>query len=78
MKDELLEIITSFYLGSHDFNGIPVRTLMDAAGGEVLLHLKDLILERKISIVFGDVHPNPHIRALPDDHAPEQQVENAR
>jgi len=71
------ERITRFYLESHDFNGIPADTLLKEFGGdpqELKTILAGLIKVGDISAVFGDVHPNPHIRALPD-HPPERQVQ---
>lgn len=56
-KDELLNRITSQYLESHDFNGYPLRNESKSA-------LRDLIADDLITIVFGDTHPNPHIKAL--------------
>jgi hypothetical protein len=75
MTDELLREITNFYLNSGDFNGVPVQALENAAGKTILPRLEALISSRQIAIVFGDVHPNPHIRALEHLHPPEKQIE---
>lgn len=70
---ELLAAITAKYLGSRQFNGFPLR---DLASDEVPL-LATLVGDGLCSIVFGDVHPNPHIRALPDEPV-ERQLEKLR
>jgi hypothetical protein len=71
-KSLILDAITAFYLKSHDFNGIPLRTLRNADPS--LDEVKELILSGHITIVFGDLHPNPHIRAL-TEHPPAKQIE---
>ena len=73
--DETLDLITQFYVESHDFNGIPVKTLLaalDCELDELKPILAELIETERASAVFGETHPNPHIRALPD-HPPESQ-----
>jgi hypothetical protein len=72
----LLQQITSFYLKSRDFNGIPLSTLAEKKDRDaLLLDIGDLVRQELVSVVFGDGHPNPHIRALPEHHTPEKQVE---
>lgn len=69
LKKRILDLVTTFYLESHDFNGIPYGSLpatLGTADPSVRKSLGMLVKERKASVVFGDVHPNPHIRALPD------------
>src|SRR6266487_5104260 len=67
----LLEKVTDFYIQSGDFNGIPVRQISVRQKKPVLENLKtlfcSLIQQDKISLVFGDRHPNPHVRAFPDE-----------
>lgn len=66
-KDEILRKITEFYLNSHDFNGLPVRNIVQDSKVEEIERkdiLISLIREKKISLVFGDYHPNPHIKAF--------------
>jgi len=68
-KQIVVDRIVEFYLESGDFNGISFgRLLDDTCLSEVALRraLSALIKEEKISAVFGAVHPNSHIRALPD------------
>jgi hypothetical protein len=72
----VLERITDFYLKSHDFNGMPVPEVAEEFGlsdQELAELLAALVGEDKASLIFGDVHPNPHIRALPD-HSIELQL----
>ena len=40
----------------HEFDDIELRQ-----------HLAALIDQEKIALVFGNIHPNPHVRALPDE-----------
>ncbi|MFC1967821.1 AAA family ATPase [Chloroflexota bacterium] len=66
-KDNILTKITQFYLGSRDFNGFPIRGfIQDFQLDETELKsiLLSLIREDKISLTFGDVQPNPHIKAF--------------
>ncbi len=62
---DLLGQVTEHYLGSHDFNGLPLdatsadRTLIDALAG--------LVADGLVDLNFGDVHPNPFIRAFPPE-----------
>jgi hypothetical protein len=71
----LLYDITRFYTESSDFNGIPASRLaakFNLSDKELAERLIPLIEEGYVSIVFGDIHPNPHIRALPDESAETQ------
>ena len=73
---DLLKRITDFYLSSRDFNGIPLSTLATSEDrGRLSIALAALVRDELVSIVFGDRHPNPHIRALPDHHSPDSQVQ---
>ena len=69
MKEQILSQITSNYLESHDFNGTPVRKYIDQGLKETELKeiLSGLIEDGLISLNFGDRHPNPHIKALPEE-----------
>ncbi len=65
---EILGRVAQHYLESHDFNGFPIRELLpdfseDAAALKNVL--SGLIKRGKLSLNFGDVHPNPHIKAFP-------------
>ncbi len=74
-KARLLDIITQFYRESRDFNGIPMVTLLEQSGiGPEHLReiLAQLVNDGKVSAVFGDIHPNPHIRALYDEPVEQQ------
>src|SRR5215207_5627070 len=68
-KEDILNDIASYYLESQDFNGLPLRVLMsrfESDRDRLVDALLPLIQEEKVSIVFGDIHPNPYIRAFPD------------
>ncbi len=69
-KDELLTKITEFYLVSHDFNGFLLFNAtkeFKIEEGELKNTLIALILDKKISLVFGDIFPNPHIKAFNEE-----------
>lgn len=69
-QQRILDEITTFYLESQDFNGLPLTKMPfrpDLDDDELRDHLRILIEEGKIALVFGDIHPNPHVRALPDE-----------
>ena len=63
-SETLLTNVREHYESSRDFNGLPIN-LLDKTN----LHLKDIIVElirsEEIDLVRGDIHPNPHIKALP-------------
>jgi hypothetical protein len=66
----MLEEITCFYLDSHDFNGMPAMELaskLNLDHENLIKGLSSLIEDETASVVFGDIHPNPHIRAFPDE-----------
>lgn len=66
-KDNIQRKITKFYLSSHDFNGFPIQNILHDFKIEEN-ELKDIIIflirEKKISLNFGDIHPNAHIKAF--------------
>jgi len=76
-KDNILRKITEFYLSSRDFNGLPIQDIAQHSKleeSELKNILTTLIWEDKISLNFGDVHPNPYIKALPEEPK-EKQIE---
>lgn len=76
-KEDLLNEIARYYLESGDFNGLPVRNLISGSGSDrhkLVKALVTLIEEGKVTVVFGDIHPNPYIRAFPDEPK-ENQIE---
>jgi len=73
---ELLDKITAQYLESRDFNGYPIRSALKMGDINVdflVQCLSNLISKGLISLVFGDRHPNPHIKALREE-SPEIQI----
>lgn len=67
---QLLEAVTAFYLNSPDFNGYSCHGIVSehkVSNDELRLLLRELVEEEKGALVFGDRHPNPHIRAFPDE-----------
>ena len=66
----ILEEVTRFYIESRDFNGIPVFELtrkFDLTDQQLADDLSSLVKQGQVSIIFADIHPNPHIRAFPDE-----------
>ncbi len=62
---KILYKITDFYLTSRDFNGIPFCTMKEEYDEGELTKILEILLEKElISVVFGDIHPNPHIKAF--------------
>lgn len=73
--DVLLAEVTDFYLESRDYNGIPASSLTKRHGtANVKDCLFELIRGQLVSVVYGDYHPNPHIKALPSEPEAEQQA----
>ena len=66
--EELLDRVTRFYFQSHDFNGLPARDL-PCSGDELKSLVKQLLADGQVHVNFGDIHPNPHILALPPEPA---------
>ncbi len=72
-SDVLLKVVTDSYLSSHDYNGLPVRNLVECIEVSQVQDLVANLLEADlISVVFSDYHPNPHIKALPPEPVAEQ------
>ena len=62
-EESLLDEMSEHYLTSLDFNGLPVR----AIGGpseHIMSLVKRLVTSGRVDVVFGDTHPNPHIKAF--------------
>jgi len=71
----ILDQITSFYLNSSDFNGYPFSRLIDESDLSVSdLHsiICNLVNNELITVIFGDIQSNPHIRAFADEPFPNQ------
>ena len=71
----ILNRITGYYLGSNRFNGLPVSSLthdLDTSYREISPYLVKLVKQRVVSILYGDTHPNPYVRALPDESIEKQ------
>lgn len=70
-----MEEVTRHYLKSGVFNGYSVYALKkgfnigDEAAKDLL---RELISDRKIDVVFGNIHPNPYIKAFSDTTVEEQ------
>lgn len=60
-KPDLPRMVVHHYLASHDFNGFGVARITDLEG------VAGLIKDRRLDLVRGDGHPNPHIKAFPEE-----------
>lgn len=70
----ILNKITEYYLSSRDFNGLPIRDLIQRKLDQSKLKdmLISLIQGDKISLNFGDIHPNPYVKALKEENSETQ------
>ena len=65
--EDLVECIKRFYYESGDFTGYPVYRLKEEygiSGSEAKELIRNLISSRQVDGVFGNLHPNPHIKAF--------------
>lgn len=69
--DALTEDVVQFYWGSTDFNGLPVYQI-EAEPSDLVASIIAAVRARRIDVVRGDWHPNPHIKALPVDAVEDQ------
>jgi hypothetical protein len=70
LTSRVRDLVTGFYTDSRDFNGMSSDDLVRRIGlpdVSVRRAVRDLIRRGVISAVFGDIHPNAHIRALSDE-----------
>src|SRR5262245_26076529 len=77
MDDQaLLQTIVQGYLTSGDFNGYSVGCLQREfilTSSEAKETIRRLLKDRKIDVMFGNIHPNPHIKAFSDIPHEDQQ-----
>jgi hypothetical protein len=69
-SDELIVAATDFYLDSGDFNGYSGHRIHHQHGqsyNAIRQLFGELVKDGRGTIVFGDLHPNPHIRAFADE-----------
>jgi hypothetical protein len=75
--NEVLKVVCDSFVRSHDFNGICANSLIAACKTtwpELQSQLAQLVVARKIDLVFESVHVNPNIKRLPNLPAKEQVV----
>ncbi len=58
-KEEVLKEIIDYYLESHDFNGLPLRSMLNYD----YPILCELIDEELVEVLPGTIVENPHIKA---------------
>ena len=71
LKEKILNEIFKHYTHSTEFNGYPIRNiipLFKIDKKETYEIISELINENKITLNFGDIHPNAHIKAYPGEH----------
>lgn len=67
--DDVLMIITNFFVKSRDFNGVPASHLAKVVGrswSEVQEILQRLVTDRKVNLAFSSNAVNPHVKRLLD------------
>jgi len=65
-----VDAITKFYLESHRFNGYPFVNLKQELGmnfHDAFNFVRENVNNGTLTVVFGDMHPNPHIKAFSDE-----------
>lgn len=73
--ERLLDAVIAQYLGSGDFNGLPsyvAEPTLQCSRAHLIRAVRDLVERGAVSVLFGDRHPNPHIRALEDESTESQ------
>jgi len=68
--DELIAAATEYYLHVRNFNGYPghhIHTQHGIPYEQIRNLFGSLVSDGRGTIVFGDLHPNPHIRAFADE-----------
>ena len=73
--DKLIKDVTNFYLKSNQFNGYPCYPLLNNSIitlDKLRTILRNLVENKKLSLVFGDRNPNPHVRAFKDESVESQ------
>lgn len=74
-KNKLIKIVLQYYLTSDDFNGLPVRKLLDdgVSATELTVIVEELVKEGSIGVTHCDFVSNPHILCF-EHESVEQQV----
>jgi len=75
LRDDFVKMVTDYYLKSRDFNGIPAGTIcekLNLSDSDAKELLKQLIQDDMVSVVYGDIHPNPFIKALKEEEKDKQ------
>src|SRR5947207_15023 len=70
LKRRILDSATAHYLSSGEFNGLPVRDILTEYHVDqlqVFRAINALVRDRTACLIFGDRHPNPHIKAFPEE-----------
>jgi hypothetical protein len=74
-EEELLQRIIAFYLGSGDFNGMPVSRRQNT---NVVAAACRLVRKGLVEVITADDYMNPHIRPWPCRRPVEQQIADLR
>ncbi|MHB0978162.1 MAG: hypothetical protein ACYC1K_02030 [Minisyncoccota bacterium] len=68
LQDVVLEHVVAFFTASRDFNGVPLRELVQTVGAprdDVIAAVVTLVRSEKVSVAFGSHSVNAHIKRLP-------------
>jgi hypothetical protein len=74
-NERIIGTITDYYLSSGDFNGMPLSKICDdfnLSNDNIKKVLIRYIRENEVSLVFGDIHPNPYIKAFKEEDQTKQ------
>jgi hypothetical protein len=74
---KVLDFVTDFYLGSRDFNGVPVGTIekeMRMSRESILRALRELLGQNHISIVSSKQDVNPYIKRFAEESRENQII----
>ncbi|HEX6096658.1 MAG TPA: AAA family ATPase [Thermoanaerobaculia bacterium] len=75
LTSRVLDFVTASYRASRDFNGIrytDVQRLLGLIDPAMRRAVRTLVKRGAASAIFGDIHPNAYIRALPDEPIDQQ------
>lgn len=77
LTDGLKDVVTEFFIKSHDFNGLhlyKLSSLIDLPEDQIKATVEELVRLNEIDLVFESVSQNPHIKRIAD-LTPEKQIE---
>ncbi len=70
-RKKLVDAVTAHYLTSGDFNGTSISSI-NASDKERRKAIAEMVTSGKLSVEFGDEHPNAYVKAFPSPSVQEQ------